>query len=199
MLKECAFLLINIIVLTIWTITTTGGHELLEGYEKDEFGRTIEFFSACNLTNSSNDAFLIVLFLSNMVSLFATLYQANKTKHLVIGFSEGKYVFYIAFFIIEIWILGVVTILTSRRYPDTFFLANSWIQSICSTTILSLVFVPIIYACKRMDSQSSAGDDLRSLFISISQYRSSEEASVAHSIRSLDIVDTPEDESDITN
>lgn len=202
-LKITAILLFNVIMLTAWTITSENGHTLIKGYEPDEFGRTSEYLSACMLSNSSSD-FLLILFLSNVALFITIFYEAYKTKHLAIEFTEGKYIVYMVFVIIEMWILGAVIFFDSRRHPDTFFLSMSWINSICSMTILSFVFGSKIHAFIRMDFQSSDNDDLRSLFIYISQYRSSEEASVAHSIRSLDIAETvtydrDEDESDITN
>jgi len=136
-------LLINVILLTVWTIICPlkWTRDAVTNY--DEFGRPRESYGYCASDGSA--AFIVIVVLIavvNALGLVFTNYQCYKTRLLPTAFNESFYVAATNVSILEAMILGLPILVIAQDTPSSSFIVKTVLVTVMCWAILLLLFVP---------------------------------------------------------
>lgn len=141
-------LLLNIVVLTVWSIIDPLEAKTVV-VDKDKFDRNVETYGVCG----SNHAyiFLATLCMINFGSLLFALFQAYKARNISTDLQESKYVFTAMALILIVSCIGIPVIIIARdKVAASYFVTACLIFVVCSSIQL-LVFIPKVQALRIKD------------------------------------------------
>jgi hypothetical protein len=141
-----ALLLINIIVLTVWTGIDPLHRETVV-VDQDQFERDVETYGIC--TSDHALIFLAILGTINLGSLLHAVFQAYQARGISTELQESSYIFTaMAFILIEAFIGIPVIIVARENVTALYFVATGLVYVVC-TSILSLIFIPKMLALRK--------------------------------------------------
>ena len=189
MLKSSAMMLVDIVLLAIWTWEADIRHGFVDGLEIDEYGRTKTFYSRCIPYGRGAAPLLLLCFSVNVLYLGAVSYQAYSSNHLVRGSIESRYTAYAVFLIFEAWCIGCIMLFTVRNVPDALYIGLISNVFICCMAVHSFIFFPKILAISRVNIGPHSRNSSRSFLISVSRYFSSEANLISERTGSSDMTE----------
>ena len=132
-------LLINIIVLALWTAIDPLKRETIVE-EQDPFGRDVETYGMC----MSEDAtvFLAILFVINIGSLLFALFQAYKARNISTEFQETQYIMGAMALILFVSFIGIPVMVLARENTAAFYFVTAGLIFVVCISIQLLIFVP---------------------------------------------------------
>jgi len=139
-------LMLNVVVLTVWTVIDPLQHQTIL-VTWDDFFRDTETYGIC----SSEHAYIFVTILSviNIGCLCFALLQAYKARKLSTELQESSYIFIAMALIILVSFIGIPVIIIARENVSAnYFVVVGLIFVIC-VSILLLIYVPKILALEK--------------------------------------------------
>jgi len=143
-----ALLVVNIVVLTTWSVIDPLQHETVI-VSQDVFGRITETYGVC--TSEHLTIFLSVLIVINLGSLLFALLEAWRARKLSTELSESSYIFAAMALILLVSLFGIPVIRivssSSVKVQAFYFVMVGIIFVICAS-ILCLIFIPKMRALR---------------------------------------------------
>jgi len=150
-----ALLLLNIVVLTVWTVVDPLQHETII-IAQDVFKRNLETNGVCKSSYSS--IFIALLCAINMGSLLYSVFQAYKARNISTELQESTYIFAAMMLILLVSFLGIPVIaMNSTDVAAFFFVSSSIIFAVCCS-ILLLIFLPKCIALREKKKMTLMND-----------------------------------------
>jgi ABC-type branched-subunit amino acid transport system substrate-binding protein len=149
-----AMMVLNIALLTGWTLVTPLEWARVEVPNFDEYGRSIETYGTCK-SSGSNAAlwgFLGPILGINLVALIVTFGQCYQARNLPVEYSEAQSLGTSMGFLLETLVVGAPLLFVASENPSTQFLIRSVLLCIACLAILLPVFFPK-YAQRRVIEQ----------------------------------------------
>ena len=132
-------LLLNIIVLSIWTAADPLKHKTVV-VTQDIFLRNSETYGMCYSDNGT--IYLAILGMINLGSLLFALFEAYQARKLSSDFQESGYIFMSMALIFFVSFVGIPVMVIARDNPAaSYFVTASLVFVVCTSTLL-LMFVP---------------------------------------------------------
>lgn len=141
-----ALLMMNIIILTVWTVIDPLRRETVV-VAHDQFDRNVETYGIC--TSDHALIFLATLGAINLGSLLHAVFQAYQARGISTELQESSYIFTaMAFILIEAFI-GIPVIFIARENVKAFYFVAAGLVYVVCISILSLIFIPKMLALKK--------------------------------------------------
>ena len=148
-LKPFALLLmVNMAILTAWTIADPLVYVRVDAPGKDEWNRVIETYGQCESEGSALP-YIIPLAVLNIGLLFVVNYQAFKARNLKSEYHESRYIFVAMASLLQMVIVGAPVLLLVRDNPLAWYLTAAAMIFFISHGILCLIFLPKIHAMRQ--------------------------------------------------
>jgi len=142
----------NIITLLCWSLIDPLEYLRKDKDGLDAWGRVIATYGTCESENAV--PYLVILVLLNLSVLCLSNYQVYRARNLRIEFSESKYVGMVVGSMLQVFLLGVPTLLVVQELPGAYYLTFSLMIFVISIAILGFVFVPKYFYCKKFKMRS---------------------------------------------
>lgn len=140
-----ALLILNVIVLTVWTVTDPLVRETIV-VSKDTFDRNVETYGVCSSEHGS--IFLAVLCIINIGSLLFAVIEAYKARNISTELQESSYIFTAMAIILLVSFIGVPVLIIAHETNAYYFVVVGIVFVVCSS-ILLLIFIPKIQAVRK--------------------------------------------------
>lgn len=148
-----ALLLVNIIVLTVWTVVDPLLYTRKDAPGTDEWNRVIETYGACESTDSALP-YVLVLAILNVGVLLLANYEAYRARNLDSEFSETQYIAIAMASLLQACVIGMPVILLVQDNPLALYLTMGCMLFFVCIAILCLIFVPKMQAAIKTGSGS---------------------------------------------
>jgi ABC-type branched-subunit amino acid transport system substrate-binding protein len=143
MLPFLILMTVNIALLIALTVDAPLVWERKAVANYDEYGRSVESYGTCALSDETTGAILLSLIAGvNMSALVFALYQAYLARKLPTDFNESAYIAMAMASLFETIIIGVPLLFLASDDPTTSFLIRSILICISCLAILLPIFVP---------------------------------------------------------
>ena len=139
-------LLINIIVLAVWTIIDPLYNELVV-VEQDPFLRNVETYGICNSKHQT--IFISVLGIINLGLLFYACLQAYRARKISTELQESSYIFTAMALILLVSFIGIPVIIIARENVSAYYFVSSGLIFVICASILLLIFAPKMKALRK--------------------------------------------------
>jgi hypothetical protein len=161
-----ALLMLNIIILTVWTIEDPLGLETIV-VTKDPFDRNTETYGTCS--SDHDGIYLGMLLTINLGCLLFAVFQAYQARSISTELQESGYIFTAMAFILVVAFIGIPVLIVARGNVAAIYFISTGIIFIVCTSILTLIFIPKVLALRKPtprrgstsapSSQSTNSDD----------------------------------------
>lgn len=139
-------LILNVIVLTVWSVIDPLVHETIV-VSKDAFFRHVETYGVCR--SDYQVIFLAILCVINIGSLLYAVIEAYKARKISTELQESSYIFIAMAIILLVSFMGVpVLIISQANSAAYYFVVVSIVFVVCSS-ILLLIFIPKVQAMRK--------------------------------------------------
>lgn len=136
-------LLLNVALLTTWTVVAPWKWERLPGSGVDRFGRPTDTYGTCESDNrTASSTFGILLLVVNLIPVVLANYQSYQARTLPTQFNESKYIALAMASLLEAALLGLPVIIMAREDPSAHFLVQAVVIFVVCLAILLFMFVP---------------------------------------------------------
>lgn len=141
------FFLINAAVLVTWTLVAP--LEWVRGFtdSTDLFDRLVESYGRC----ASNDtaAFVSVLLAVNFTILAVSNWWAYRARNIETEYDESRFIGISMASVLQAWSMGIPILIVVDHNPQAKFFVATGIIFVTAMALLSLIFVPKMYAIKK--------------------------------------------------
>jgi len=160
-------LMLNTIVLTVWTVIDPLHRETVS-VDKDTFFRDIETYGICSSDHAG--IFLTILCIINLGSLLFALVQAYMARKISTDLQESSYIFLAMTLILLVSFIGIPVVALAQDNAAASYFVTAGLVFVVSASILLLIFVPKVHAVWiRIQNANRPGDGRKhSAFSSVS-------------------------------
>lgn len=145
---------LNVLVLLAWTIVAPLRWRRQFVANFDEFGRTIESFGSCTVSDDKSPLpYLGPIYAINVVAMLFANYQAYQARRLPTAFSESGYIFLSIFTLVESSIIGAPLLFIVDDKPTTIFLIRTMLVTLWCLSIQLPCFLPKYYQNRRQQAR----------------------------------------------
>jgi len=150
-------LLINIIILLVWSIIDPITHETIV-VEQDPFGRSTNTYGVCSSQHQT--IFICVLGVINLGILLFAVLQAYRARNISTELQESTYIFQAMALCLLVSFIAIPVIIIARENVSAYYFVSLGLLFVICSSILLLIFVPKIKALRdkrlrRSDSRNS--------------------------------------------
>lgn len=156
-----ALLMINVVVLTAWTVIDPYEHHTVIVLQ-DQFLRNVETYGSCS--SDLTYIFVSILLVINLGVLFFAVWQAYKARGIASELQESSYIFIALALILLVSFLSIPIIIIARGNISAFYFVTAGFIFVVCTSILILIFAPKVHALR---GQSASTDRAGSVSLGI--------------------------------
>lgn len=167
-----ALLMINIIVLIVWTVIDPLHRETIV-VTQDPFDRNTETYGICS--SDQGYIFLATLGAINFGCLLFAVLQAYHARSISTELQESSYIFTAMAFILVVSFIGIPVLVVAQSNVYALYFIQAGLIFVICTSILTLIFIPKIVALRKSKLKRSAS------FASISRHSEDEGIKVMNS------------------
>lgn len=135
------FLLVNVLMLSIWTVVGPLEWHRVELENRDQYGRSVESYGACRSSNKSTIGFLAVLVIFNFSTVAFATYQVYISRHIPSDYNESYYIALTMASLMELFLIGLPILFLVSDNPAADFVVKSILVCFCCCSILLPLFV----------------------------------------------------------
>ena len=135
------FLLINVLILSIWTIVGPLEWHRVDVDNRDQFGRFVESYGACRASNKATIGFLAVLVIFNFSTVAFATYQVYISRHIPSEYNESYYIALTMASLMELFLIGLPILFLVSDNPAADFVIKTILVCFCCCSILIPLFV----------------------------------------------------------
>jgi hypothetical protein len=179
-------LLVNVALLTAWTVVVPLVWQRTSFVSIDEFGRSAESYAVCQTssdeTTNQNLMFVFVtpLVACNFASVAFTNYQAFRGRKIQMRINESREIFITMSILTQTALLGIPVFLTVLNFPTARFMIYAFLVALVCLAILVPLYLPKLKSWKRERRDKKNGH--RNSHIPSGQSRSREPTIIKSSI-----------------
>jgi hypothetical protein len=134
---------LNISVLTLWTLVAPMRWTRVPVENYDSFGRSVESYGSCSSGNATIEWIMIAcIIVINLTALVVANYQCYKARNLPTDFNESFYIAISNASMLEAFFLGGPIMLVVHDNPNSLFVVACLLVAITCFCILLPIFVP---------------------------------------------------------
>jgi hypothetical protein len=141
-----ALVMINVIVLTFWTVIDPLHRETVV-VTQDPFDRNTETYGICGSDYAY--IFLATLGMINLGCLLVAVFQAYQARSISTELQESGYIFTAMQFILIVSFIGIPVMVVARENVKAFYFIRAGIIFVVCTSILILIFIPKVLALRK--------------------------------------------------
>lgn len=141
-----ALLILNIIVLTVWTIIDPLRRKIVVVAE-DPFDRNTETYGICSSDNGF--IFLATLGTINLGCLLFAVFQAYQARSISTELQESGYIFTALAFILIVSFIGIPVLIVAHGNVKALYFITAGLIFVVCTSILTLIFIPKVFALRK--------------------------------------------------
>jgi hypothetical protein len=141
-----ALLMLNIIILTVWTIKDPLRRETVV-VRTDPFDRKTETYGTCSSDHAQ--IFLAFLFTINLGCLLFAVFQAFQARTISTELQESGYIFTAMAFILVVAFIGIPVMIVAQGNVTAIYFISTGIIFIVCMSILTLIFIPKVLALRK--------------------------------------------------
>jgi hypothetical protein len=180
-------LLVNVALLTAWTLVVPLVWERTSFVSIDEFGRSAESYAVCQTskvgtTNQHLElVFIIPLVACNFASVAFTNYQAFRGRKIKMRINESREIFITMSILTQTALLGIPVFLTVLNFPTARFMIYAFLVASLCLAILVPLYLPKLKAWEKERRDKKNGH--RNSHVPSGHSRSREPTIIKSSIR----------------
>jgi ABC-type branched-subunit amino acid transport system substrate-binding protein len=132
--------LINVFILTLWTILGPLEWRRVEVDNRDQFGRSMETYGVCRSSNGLSVIFLALLVLFNFLTVAFANFQLYISRHIPSDFNESYYIALTMTSLLELFLIGLPILFLVSENPAADFMVRTVLVCFCCCSILGPIF-----------------------------------------------------------
>ena len=135
--------ILNISLLTAWTVVDPWQWERVDGAGEDRYGRVTDSYGECKSSNYPLSlTFAILLAAVNFIPVILAIYLSYRARNLPSEFNESRFVTLSMASLLEAGLIGLPIVIMTREEPTAFFMARSLVIFVVCFVVLLFMFVP---------------------------------------------------------
>jgi hypothetical protein len=179
-------LLVNVALLTAWTLVVPLVWERTSFVSIDEFGRSAESYAVCQPSDGTTNqnlvlVFIILLVACNVASVAFTNYQAFRGRKIKMRINESREIFITMSILTQTALLGIPVFLTVLNFPTARFMIYAFLVASLCLAILVPLYLPKLKAWEKERRDKKNGH--RNSHVPSGHSRSREPTIIKSSIR----------------
>ena len=156
-----ALMILNVTVLTTWTIMNPlTWHRDVLGYI-DEYGRQIESIGRCQADMKEWTPYIAALFTTNFTIIIIANYQAYRARHIDTEYSESHYINIIMVSFLHSCLIGLPVLYIMADQPVANFFTKAIMIFLLCMSMLLLMFVPKMYYLRKYLEEKAKKEKLK--------------------------------------
>lgn len=137
------FLVLNILVLVLWTSLSPLRWERFLVGNVDKFNRDLESVGFCITAEEDGwGPYVWTLLSINLAMVLVANYQAYRSRKMSIEFSESQYVAMIMAALLQAFLIGIPLLAMVANDPVSFFIVKSLLVFVVCIVVIVCMFVP---------------------------------------------------------
>ena len=146
--------LVNVILLTLWTVYDPLTYVRTELPGMDGWNRIIATYGSCQSDNVL--PFLLPIAAVNIGILVFANWEAYEARDIMTEFSESKYIAMAMASLLQASLTGIPILFVVRESPEAFYLVLVFIIFVVCISLLLLIFVPKVILAEEFSRQTPA-------------------------------------------